>query len=285
MRDLFIGLAIVSEFILGLYSLLIKSVPTNLSTQVLARMLTYMVAATVLGSSMSRLPSLSAQHLVTMGLLNSVHVASSYYAFKELPSAVSLSLFYIYPFFNILFSKLFLDEKITTAALPWLAMSFVGMLFIIFPVQTDEKPVTNWLPYLSIIVSALTESLIYIAFRSGYEPTEFQGVLHLYGGGLLATLLARAANIIEPFDFKWSTWKPLLLFNLVIGFIGYSTLFTSIPQIPVEVFASLAFFGVLSGFVFGEVGGEARPGPTTFIGAAAIIVAAVAVRLLKIERT
>ena len=284
MNDLFIVLAIVSEFILGLYSLLIKSVDTNLPTQILARMLTYSVAAFVLGSATTRLPSLSFTHLATMGVLNSVHVASSYYAFKELPSAISLSLFYTYPFFNILFSKLFLRDKITAAALPWLALSFVGSLFLIFPAGAEIGS-TNWKGYLSIMISAITESLIYIAFRSGYEPTEFQGVLHLYGGGLLATLLGRATNIIEPFDFKWSTWKPLLLFNLIIGFIGYSTLFGTIPKIPVEVFASLAFFGVLSGFVFGEMGGEARPGLTTFVGAGAITAAAAAVRLLKIERT
>jgi len=284
MNDLFILLAIVSEFILGLYSLLIKSVDTNLPTQILARMLTYTVAAIVLGSATARLPSLSVTHLTTMGVLNSIHVASSYYAFKELPSAISLSLFYTYPFFNILFSKLFLHDKITTTALPWLALSFVGSLFIIFPTGAPTTS-SNWKGYLAILISAITESLIYIAFRSGYEPTEFQGVLHLYGGGLLATLLARATNAIEPFDFKWTTWKPLLLFNLIIGFIGYSTLFGTIPKIPVEVFASLAFFGVLSGFVFGEVGGEARPGIATVIGATAITAAAAAVRLLKIERT
>ena len=136
-----------------------------------------------------------------------------------------------------------------------------------------------------IFVSALTESLIYIAFRSKYEPTEFQGVLHLYGGGLLATLLARSANLIEPFDFKWSTWKPLLLFNLLIGFIGYSTLFTTIPKVPVELFASLAFFGVLSGYVFGELGGEPRQSTQVYAGSAAIVAAAVAVRMLKIEST
>ena len=279
MEDIFILLVIVSEFLLGLYSLLIKSVPTNLSTQVLARMGTYAIGAFVAGLATNRLPSLSPSHLLSMGTLNAVHIASSYYAFKELPSAVSLSLFYIYPFFNILFSSVFLNEKITSATLPWLAISFIGCLFVFFPTE----PIQNWKGYLSILVSALTESLIYIVFRSKYEPTEFQGVLHLYGGGLLATLLARFANIIEPFDFSFSTWKPLLLFNLLIGFIAYSTIFTAIPKISVEVFASLAFFGVLSGFVFGELGGEKRPTALTFVGGAAIAIAAIAVRLLKLE--
>ena len=281
MNDLFIGLAVVAEFLLGLYSLLIKSIPTNLETQVLARMITYSVLALISGKITNRLPSVNPSHLTSMGILNAVHVLSSYVAFKELPSAVALTLFYIYPFFNVFFSSFLLKETITIATLPWLTLSFLGVLLIVLPAM---KASTSVLGYIAIIVSALTESLIYIAFRSKYEPTEFQGVLHLYGGGLLFTLLARALNLINPFDFSWSTWKPLLLFNFLIGFIGYSTLFTTIPQIPVEVFASLAFFGVLSGFVFGEIGGEARPTYTTVLGAIAITIAAAAIRYLKIER-
>ena len=284
MTDLFIVLAVVSEFMLGLYSLLVKSVKTNLETQVLSRMITYTILALVAGKVTNRLPSLNFTHLASMGILNAIHVLTSFVAFKMLPSSISLTLFYIYPFFNILFSSLFLKESITLATLPWLLLSFIGTLIIVLPAVTNVSGSSSIIGYIAIVLSALTESLIYIAFRSGYEPTELQGVAHLYGGGLLATLLARATNMIEPFDFSWSTWKPLIIFNFLIGFIGYSTLFSTIPKIPVEVFASLAFFGVLSGFVFGSLGGEAHPTISTIIGALAITISAVAVRYLKLER-
>ena len=73
-------------------------------------------------------------------------------------------------------------------------------------------------------------------------------------------------------------------FNFLIGFIGLLAVFVSIPKMPVEVFAALSFFGVLSGFVFGELGGEKRPTINTYIGGGAITAAAIAVRLISSTR-
>jgi drug/metabolite transporter (DMT)-like permease len=218
-----------------------------------------------------------------MGLLNTTHITASYYAFKELPTHVSLSLFYLYPIFNIIFSSLFLNEKILISTLPWIALAFIGSLFIVFPekIETDTNKSKNLLGYFSIIISALTESLIYIAVRSKYEINEIQGAFHLYAGGLIATLAGRFFNIIEPFDFNIEVWKPLLSFNFFIGFACLLAIFISIPKMPVEVFAAMSFFGVLSGFIFGELGGEKRPTLNTYIGGLAIAVSAIAVRLIS----
>ena len=78
---------------------------------------------------------------------------------------------------------------------------------------------------MSIIISALTESLIYIAVRSKYEVTEMQAAFHLYAGGLIATLAGRFLNIIEPFDYSVEVWKPLLTFNFLIGFACLAAIF------------------------------------------------------------
>jgi drug/metabolite transporter (DMT)-like permease len=102
---------VASEFALGAYTSLIKLVPTNLETQTLARMATYTVGAATLGLVTGRLGNPSFEHLLTMGTLNTIHIVSSYYAFKVLPSATALSLFYTYPFFNIIFSRVLLNES------------------------------------------------------------------------------------------------------------------------------------------------------------------------------
>jgi drug/metabolite transporter (DMT)-like permease len=269
------ALLVGAEFALGAYTILIKLVKTNLETQTLARMATYTVGAAVFGLLTGRLGTPSLTHLLTMGTLNTVHIASSYYAFKELPSATALSLFYTYPFFNILFSRLFLNEKINYGVLPWLALSFIGALLVIAPTaQTAVSPSG----LLSIAISAITESLIYIAFRSKYEVSELAGILHLYGGGLIATVLASQAKLIGPFEFNWSVWKPLLLFNGLIGFVCYAIVFGLITKIPVEVFASFAFVGILSGFVFGEFAAEKRPTGRTVAGAILIALSTYTVR-------
>ena len=272
-----------AEFILGYYSQLVKVVPVNLHTHVLARMACYFFASLLFGSLTNRLSFPSPSHLLTMGTLNITHIYSSYYAFQRLPSATSLSLFFTYPFFNLLFASFLLGEKLNVQTLPWLALSFVGALFVMFPVanEANHNKKIDLTGLSSIILSAITESLIYISFRSKYEKSEFQGVFDLYGGGLIGILLARFLNIIEPFNFSINTAVPLVLFNTFVGFIATSTIFNSIAKLSVEVFASLAFFGVLSGFVFGELGGDVRPTIPTYIGATAITTAAIVIRLMK----
>lgn len=267
---------VASEFALGAYTSLIKLVPTNLETQTLARMATYTVGAATLGLATGRLGTPSFEHLLTMGSLNTLHIVSSYYAFKVLPSATALSLFYTYPFFNIIFSRLLLNEKINYGIISWLFVSFIGILFVIAP-QPDEISL-NPLGLIAIAISAITESLIYIAFRSKYEPSEFAGMFHLYAGGLIAVLAASLTGWIQPFDFKPATWKPLLLFNLFIGFISYAVVFGLITEIPVEIFAAFTFVGILSGFVFGYITKERQPGLSTYIGALMIAFSTYVVR-------
>jgi drug/metabolite transporter (DMT)-like permease len=136
---------------------------------------------------------------------------------------------------------------------------------------------------LSILVAAFAESLIYIIYKSKYEPNEFQGLFHLYCGGLIAVLIARATNLIEPFDYKPEIWQKLTLFNTFVGFIAFSLIAYSIPFMPPELFASLAFFGVISAYIFGEIGKEVRPSIPTVLGTILILIGAAAVRYLKID--
>lgn len=280
MDNIFIFLTILSQFLLGMYSWLVKTVPTNLSTQILARMSTYSLLAIVLGLASGHLPTTSLTHLITMGSLNAVHILSSYFAFQQLPTTVSLPIFYLYPFINVFFSSFFLNNPFNYATIPWLLLSFFGAILIVFQTGNISFSIPG---LISIIIAAISESIIYLVFKSKYEPTEFQGIFHLYFGGLIATLIGRATNLIEPFDFKLETWKPLLIFNMLIGFIAFSVLTYSIPHMPTELYAALAFFGVISAFVFGELGKEKKPSVYTYLGAFMIVVSTFAIRYLKID--
>jgi len=279
MNNIFVILIIVSHLLRGLYSWLIKTVPTTLSTQILVRMLTYTISALILGFSVGKniiSPSLS--HLIIMGTLNTIHILSSYYTYSELPTTVSLPLFYLYPFMNVFLSSIFLNNSITLSTIPWLLFSFIGAILIVF--QKGEISFSSK-GIISILIAAFTESLIYIAFKSNYESSIFQGIFNLYFGGLIAILIARATNFIEPFDFKPEIWKSLLTFNFFVGFIALSVIIYSISKMSSELFASLAFFGVLSAYIFGELGKEPRPSIPTILGSSMIAIGAVAVNYIK----
>lgn len=282
MNNIFVILIIISELLLGSYSWLVKTVPTNLSTQLLVRMMTFALGSVVMGLSSGQLLAPNISHLISLGALNTIHILSSYYAYSQLPTTVSLPLFYIYPLINVFLSSVLLNNKFTLSTLPWLLFSFMGALTIVF-----QKGALSFSPtgIIAILIAALTESLIYIVFKSNYETSHFQGVFHLYFGGLIAVLLARLTNLLEPFDFKSTVWKPLVTFNILFGFIAFSIVTYSIPYMPSELFASLAFFGILSAYIFSEIGKEKKPSTPTIIGSLMIVIGAAAVRYLKIETT
>lgn len=280
MKEIFIVLVIVSQLLSGVYSWLVKTVPTTLSTQLLVRMLTFTGATFSMAFFSGKVFNPSLSHLLSMGSLNAVHILSSYYAYSQLPSTVSIPLFYIYPLINIFLSSVFLKIPFQINTLPWLLCSFIGTILIIF-----QKGVMSFSPsgIASILLAAFTESLIYIVYKSKFEPNEFQGIFHLYCGGLIAVLIARGINLIEPFDFKVAVWEKLTLFNTLVGFISLSLVAYSIPFIPPELFASLAFFGVISAYIFGKIGKEENPSIPTMIGTVMILIGAVAVCYLKMD--
>jgi len=278
MNDILIFLTIIAQLSLGVYSWLIKTVPTNLSTQLLARMsiFTLLAAATAGATGQTIVPSL--EHLLTLGPLNVLHVASSYYAYSLLPTTVSIPLFYIYPFINVYLSSALLNNSINLWTLPFLLLSFIGVIVIVFQDGTLSFSAPG---LIAILVAAITESFIYITFKSRYSKNNYDGLFHLYAGGLIAVLLARGTNIIEPFEFNPAVWQSLLFFIALIGFAAFAILTYCIPLMSSELYASLAFFGVLSGYIFGHIGSENRPTIKTMIGSGLIVTGAVAVRYLS----
>jgi drug/metabolite transporter (DMT)-like permease len=65
----------------------------------------------------------------------------------------------------------------------------------------------------------------------------------------------------------------MILFNSLIGFVGYALRFYLIPNVSTVVFSTLSFFGVLSAYLFGWLFSNETPTLIQGLGAAAIIAA------------
>lgn len=55
----------------------------------------------------------------------------------------------------------------------------------------------------------------------------------------------------ETIDLSWAHWKPLLLFNGLIGFVGYFLRFYTIPRVETIVFTLLSLIGVVASYIWG----------------------------------
>jgi drug/metabolite transporter (DMT)-like permease len=279
---------ITAEIALALHPILIKQIGVSLPTQLFARLGTYSALAAGLSSPADRKYSWGNWSLATQsivfGLMNLVHIGSSYLSYQHLPAGSALALFYTYPFFNILSGVLFLGDSFDFSLLPLLGMAFLGVLLISKYTkdgneeEQGSKPKERFenMPKKSImigivasLISALTETMIYMIAKTGQEPSAFLPILKLYPGAFLG-LLAFLGVSKAPLSTDINKWIPLVLFNVFIGFLGYSLRFWSIPRLPTAVFSILTFIGVAAGYGWGLTYAKEIPSGGALLGAGLI---------------
>jgi drug/metabolite transporter (DMT)-like permease len=276
-----------SEVILASYPILIKSVDTNLWTQVFVRNLVYTsIAAFILGFGKQGFSDVSLMNTSGGGLLNLFHVGVSYKAFSDLPAGNAMAIFYAYPIWNLIGAYFIFNERIPWYQVPWIVLALAGMLMIAQPnvgtLLNAEKP----LGLLAAVFSGITESMIYFFFRLlGNKETTFRGMFELYGGSFawmlpvvgLASLFTNANTSLPQLDLSTKSWVPMILFNALIGFIGYSMRFAAIPYVSTMIFSVLSFFGIVAAFVFGYLFEGEKPSVLAAGGSLAILIANIAI--------
>jgi drug/metabolite transporter (DMT)-like permease len=272
---------IVAEIAMALHPILIKQIGVNLPTQLLARLGIYSLLGTAFSEKVDR--SLSwgswpvAIQSLLFGFMNLIHIGSSYLSYSHLPAGSALALFYVFPFFNILAGVFFLGDTFDMKLLPLLLMAFAGVLLISKYTKDGEGKKHNdpkknknvMIGVAASIVAALTETLIFMVAKTGKEPSAWLPILRLYPGALLG-LFGYLGITGTSLSFDLANWIPLILFNIFVGFLGYSLRFFSIPRLPTAIFSILTFIGVAAGYGWGLLYAKEIPSIGALAGAGLI---------------
>ena len=277
-------LVILSETTLALYPILIKTVPTEITTQLLWRFITFSIMAFTFATSSDITGTWgslqNAGKSLGLGALTLSHVGTSYYAFQELSAGSSMSLFYTYPFWIFLGASFLYGESIEIVDIFLLAVAFLGTSLIAYGTQQDEKREDTWKGILSGLAAAFTEAAMYFAVRGADRPNPFYSVLQLYPGALALLVPFLLFQNHIP-DTRPNIIASLFSFNSIIGFFGYALRFYLIPRIPTIVFSVLSFFGVLASFLWGALFVNEKPNGVTLSGAALIVLSSAGLTFLK----
>lgn len=259
-----------SEFVLSLYPILIKSVNTNIFTQILARFIVFPSLALAFGSTYDFKSIWGSPYEAFVSIMNNLlnlgHIASSYTAFKTLPVGTAIALFYLYPIFNVLSAAVLFGESLSPLSVILIGVAFVGTYLIATEradktedKETDKLADSSTYKYGVVmgILAAITETMIFIFVRSNTdaEASPYYTVNHLYPAGL-AMLLMYSIFHTDVVDTSKLNWLKLLGFNAILGFTGYIARFYAIPKIPAIIFSLLSFFGVTFGTIWGVLYGE-----------------------------
>jgi drug/metabolite transporter (DMT)-like permease len=192
-------------------------------------------------------------------ILNIEHIAASYTSYKNLPVGSAISLFYLYPIFNVIAGALLFGETLSVFSIIVIAIAFLGMYLITTSKNTEKRSIFeeqyrkkhNYGVIMGII-AAITETLIFVFIRSNKDAqvSPYYTVNHLYPAGLVILLIFGFFNK-NMVDTKEINWMKLIGFNALLGFTGYLSRFYAIPKISTLVFSLLSFFGVAFGYTWG----------------------------------
>jgi drug/metabolite transporter (DMT)-like permease len=303
-------ITVIAETALALYPILLKNIPANLTTQLTARTATYAILAYILASAsdVTRAFTGGLTQTILYGVLNLVHIGVSYASYKLLPAGNAISLFYTYPFWNMLLGWLFLGDSVSLRSILLLIVAFIGTYLVAknsaietFEDASKEKEednnTTSSLGVLLGLGSAFTESLIFLLVKSPESPSPFLSMLQLYplaaavifGYGLWTNSYSDSTRDVHDNHIYSSnstdaqkestagnTWIPLILFNACIGFVGYALRFYAIPKLSTAVFSILSVIGVVAAYVFQlmftpeKINGLAALGSMLIAGAAGL---------------
>jgi drug/metabolite transporter (DMT)-like permease len=264
-----------SELVLSLYPILIKTVNTNLFTQILARFLVFPALALAFGSTYDFTAIWGSPYEAFVGILHNLlnlgHIATSYISYKNLPVGTAVSLFYLYPIFNIISASFLFGESLSFTAIILIAIAFLGTYLIATSHKDDssvkDKSKNHNYGVIMGILAAVTETMIFIFIKSNNDAkaSPYYTVNHLYPAGL-AILLGYSIFNSKIIDTSSMNWSKLIGFNALLGFTGYIARFYSIPKIPTIVFSLLSFFGVTFGYIWGILFTGDKPTGKALIG-------------------
>lgn len=312
-------LLILSQVGMSLYPSVIKLVSTNLETQTAIRFLSYGFLALlgIFFSSNKFILSYSALEYIGFGLINLVHVIASYSCFRILSSGISYTLFYTYPIFNLLGRMLFYNEPIQLMNFIYISIAILGVYILTYEKNTTPSTTlsniteNNMIQELIIrnplligtftgILSAITETTMYLLVKNTPLISPFQQITRFYLMGFILSIIFIGYKLltkdkitlengntnnkffsIETLDFQFS-WIPILemlLFNMIVGFIGYIVLLYIIPRTSTIQFNTYIFLGIIFSYIWGFLLNGETILPRNVIGSLLILFAIIMVNL------
>lgn len=248
---LYNAIGIFSESVLSLYPIIIKLTTLDVPFNTFIRLTSYLIIS-ALFANYEVLSGIGIGKLIALASINIAHILSSYYGFRALVPSMAQSIFYLYPFINMLLNIVILGETIS----PTKFLFILPVIYSIYQIygigKTETLGVDLQLGLIMIAISAITESLLYILIKSvelGNNPWNsvlvsyslaaiLYGVYYLYNNGLVQTKDTIVANKKEVFI--------LVLLNMLIGSLGYGLRFWSIPRIPSVTHSIISYTGIFT---------------------------------------
>jgi len=243
-------LAVLAIIILGSAGAFIKTIdlpPVTLTffrmaipTAILFAYFTYVKRVTLFRTSVN--------WLLLGSLLNAgrlfLFIAS--YSYTSIVNAIVI--FYTWPVFSIVYSRVWLRESIPKRNQWLLFMPLVGIV-VIFSDQPFTTENEDLIGMGAMLLSAIIYALTVIIFkRTSYVYTGFETVFfqNLLGGFIFLPFAWSALG-----DLSWETYGLVTIFALTIGLLAFGMFFQALRKIKASTLSYLSYLEVVAASLFG----------------------------------
>lgn len=212
-----------------------------------------------------------------LAAINVLHIYSSYIGFANLEAGVSYSIFYIYPLLILLFSA--------TKMRSIFFLPLVGVALLTYSGWSEEKGGTSFIKgIIGIIISTLTEVGMYFLVRKINISNKWNILFIAYLIPTIILTITLNKNVLPLNEIKSKPkWNKdvlfLLLGNAIIGAVGYYLRFYTIDKLPVVVYSSLSYFGIIMAYFYGWELNKEKIDWKKVIGSLLIIIGGIASNL------
>ncbi len=249
---------LVSNTFLSSYPILIKNyiLDVDIFTQLLIRCTVYITLAfpfMVLGKeTLQAFTSLLNPGYLLISVVNLIHIYTSYRGFELLNPGIALTTFYTYPIIQLFLSNILFQTKIQAGVYLNLLGCFLG--FIVLNRDMFEKNKKIMMSgFVFIGIAALTEAMINLFYKNKNLKNPFSSLYTLYAPAfvfLIVFLFFRGnGQIGKIMKIDRGILKKIILFNLLIGGLGYTIRLFGLTKVPMSWFSTLSFTNGISVFL------------------------------------
>ena len=257
---------LLSESLLSLYPVFIKKLKLDIDLQLSIRLIIYLLISLFFCNKNFIKKYIFKYNTLLLGLINLIHIYSSYKGFELLESGLSYTLFYTYPIFILLFSGTPLHFSI-----------FISLIGVYILTKNEFKEDISKKGLFMILIASITEALIYFYIRKINTKNNWNHLFLTYFYGTLIIILYYVfkKNIKIDKDKDIIKNKKILLslvINSIIGSLGYYLRFYATTRLNTFVYAILSYFGILMSFIYGILFNNEKLTLNKFIGSLLIFI-------------
>lgn len=213
--------------------------------------------------------------LILRSTLGTIGIVLNYYAIDKLILSDANMLNKLSPFFVIIFSALFIKEKINLKQIISIAIAFIGVIFIIKPTFSLDV-----IPFIAGILGAVFAAGAYTCLRVLGKREKHYTVVFYFSLFSLIIIFPLMMVVYEPMNIMQLIYLLLAGIFASIGQFGITIAYKYAPAKEISIFdySNIIFSAIISFVLFGVL-----PDALSFIGYGIIFIASLYMYLYNIK--